>query len=91
MASYLASLNDLSLDLSDFMLSLHVIPELGPGKDLITGEQAHSVNLWVWLSLTWKTSSDNIELSNLQRAIVSLFDRNATETGELHHHLPSSN
>ena len=87
----LASLNDLSLDLSDFMLSLHVIPELGPGKDLITGEQAHSVNLWVWLSLAWKTSSDNIELSNLQRAIVSLFDPNATETGGLHHHLPSSN
>ena len=80
MDSYLTSLNDLSLDLSDFMLSLHVIPELGPGEDLITGEQAHSVNLWVWLSLTWKTSSDNIELSNLQRATVSFFDLNATET-----------
>ena len=91
MASYLASLNDLSLDLSDFMLSLHVIPELGPGEDLITGEQAHSVNLWVWISFRWKSSSNNVELSNLQIATVSIFQHNDAETVAWRQHLPSSN
>ena len=35
--------DDLTLDSSDLVLSLHVIPELGSGKDLISGEDADSV------------------------------------------------
>ena len=81
LVTYLAGLDDLSLNLPDFMLSLHVIPELGPCKDLITGEQAHSVNLWVWFVLCWKPSSDNIELSHLKRATISMSHQNAAETG----------
>ena len=91
MTAYLAGLNDLTLDLSDLMLSLHVVPELGPSEDLITGEQAHSVNLWVWISFRWKSSSNNVELSNLQIATVSISQHNAAETVVWRQHLPSSN
>ena len=65
MASYLTSLNDLSLDLSDFMLSLHVIPELRPGQDGVTSEYADSVQLGLWVLFAWQTSADNVELSHL--------------------------
>ena len=91
MTAYLAGLNDLTLNLSDLMLSLHVVPELGPSEDLITGEQAHSVNLWVWISFRWKSSSNNVELSNLHIAKVSIYQHYAAETVVWRKHLPSSN
>ena len=65
MASYLTSLNDLSLDLSDFMLSLHVIPELRPGQDGVTSEYADSVQLGIRVAFGWQASADNVELSHL--------------------------
>ena len=39
----LAGRDDLSLDSSDLVLSLHVVPVLGSGKDLVSGEDADSV------------------------------------------------
>ena len=39
----LAGRDDLSLDSSDLVLSLHVIPELGSGKDLVSAEDSDSV------------------------------------------------
>ncbi len=35
--------DDFSLDLSDFVLSLHVVPELGLSKDGVLSENSHSV------------------------------------------------
>jgi len=35
--------HDFTLDLSDFVLSLHVVPELGLSKDWVLGEDSHSV------------------------------------------------
>merc|ERR1712083_934437 len=39
----LTGLDDLALDFSDLVLPLHVVPELRPGQDLITGKYAHSI------------------------------------------------
>ena len=61
----LAGVNDLSLYAADLMLTLHVVPELGPGEDGVTGENAHSEELGVSLFLSWEGSSDDVELSNL--------------------------
>ena len=35
--------DDLALDLSDFVLSLHVVPELRLSKDRVLAEHSHSV------------------------------------------------
>ena len=37
-ATYLTGVDDLALYASDLVLSLHVVPELGPGEDGVTGE-----------------------------------------------------
>jgi hypothetical protein len=57
--------DDLALDLSDFVLSLHVVPELRLSKDWVLGENSHSVESRIRVLITWKTSADNEELSNL--------------------------
>lgn len=64
-ATYLAGVDDLALYASDLVLSLHVVPELGPGEDGVTGEDAHSVKLGVCLLLSWESSANDVELSNL--------------------------
>ena len=61
----LAGGNDLSLDASDLVLSLHVIPELGSGKDLVSSENANSVEDGVRCSFGRQLSSNNIVLVNL--------------------------
>lgn len=57
--------DDLTLDLSDFVLSLHVVPELRLSEDGVLGENSHSVESRVRVLLTGETSADNEELSNL--------------------------
>lgn len=63
--TYLTGVDDLTLYASDLVLPLHVVPELGPGEDGVTGENAHSEELGVSLFLSWEGSSDDVELSNL--------------------------
>ena len=57
--------DDFTLDLSDLVLSLHVVPELRLSKDGVLGENSHSVESRIRVLITWKTSADNEELSNL--------------------------
>jgi len=57
--------DDLSLDLSNLVLSLHVIPELGSGEDGVRGEHTHSVKLGLGSLLRGVSSSDNVKLSDL--------------------------
>ena len=65
-ATYLTGVDNLALYASDLVLSLHVVPELGPGEDGVTGEETHSEELWVSLLFGWEGSADNVELSNLK-------------------------
>ena len=58
--------DDFTLDLSDLVLSLHVVPELRLSKDGVLGENSHSVESRVRILLTWETSANNEELSNLK-------------------------
>jgi hypothetical protein len=48
------------------VLSLHVVPELRLSKDGVLGENSHSVESRVRILLTWETSANNEELSNLK-------------------------
>ena len=57
--------DDLTLDLSDLVLSLHVVPELGLSKDWVGGEHSHSVEGGIGLLLSRKASANDEELSDL--------------------------
>ena len=63
----LARGDDFALNLTNLVLSLHVIPELGPGEDSVSVEDSHSVKLWVRVLLGWQSSSDDEELSQLNQ------------------------
>jgi hypothetical protein len=63
----LGSGDDLTLDLADLVLTLHVIPELGPGENGVTMEDTHSVELRVRGLIRGETSTDNVKLFQLQR------------------------
>lgn len=58
--------NDLSLNLSDLVLSLHEIPELGSRQNGITGEHSHSVERRRGVLLGRQGSADNEKLSQLK-------------------------
>jgi len=49
----LADGDDLTLALSDLVLSFHLVPELGSSKDGILGENSDSVAGWFGFSFTW--------------------------------------
>ena len=57
--------DDLTLYLSDFVLSLHVIPELRLSKDGVLAKHSHSVESGVRVLLRGETSADDEELSDL--------------------------
>ena len=57
--------DDLTLDLSNLVLTLHVVPELGTSQDGITFENTHSVKCWVSVLLSGQGTAHDIELSNL--------------------------
>lgn len=61
----LASRNDLTLDLSNLVLSLHEVPELGSGKNGVSGEHTHSVKSRLGGFLSGQSSTDDKELSHL--------------------------
>ena len=61
----LAHGDDLTLDLSHLVLSLHVVPELALGEHVVTGEHAHSVQGGVGLLLGRKAAAHNVELPDL--------------------------
>ena len=63
----LASGNNLTLDLSNLVLSLHEVPELGSGEHGVSSKHTHSVESGLGVSLTWQSSTDNEELSNLYK------------------------
>ena len=58
--------DDLALALSDLVLALHLVPELGPGKYLVLSEHADSVASRLRLGLAGQLSSDDPVLSDLQ-------------------------
>lgn len=57
--------DDLTLNLANLVLSLHVVPELRPGKDGVSLEHTHSIELGVRNLLSCEGSSDDKELSHL--------------------------
>ena len=64
--------DDLALDLADLVLSLHVIPELRPGKNGVSLEDSHSVELGVRNLLSSEGSSDDKELSQLSKTKTNI-------------------
>ena len=70
----LGCVDDFTLNLANLMLSLHEIPELGSGEDLISGEHAHSVESRIGRSIGWESSSNNVELSQLNIIDISMLD-----------------
>ena len=63
---YLRDGHNFSLDLSDFVLSLHVIPELRLSKASVLSENSHSVELGVGVLFRRKTSANHEVLSDLK-------------------------
>lgn len=57
--------DDLTLDLADLVLSLHEVPELRPGTNLILGKDAHSVKLGLGNLLGRESSANNVKLLDL--------------------------
>lgn len=53
------------MDLSDFVLSLQLIPELRLSENFILGEDSHSVQSGIGVLLRGVLSSHNPELSHL--------------------------
>jgi len=66
----LAGGHDLSLNLSDLVLSLHVVPELASSKNGVAGEHTHSVKLGLGDRFRRVSSADNVELSDLYTNIA---------------------
>ena len=67
----LADGDDLTLALSDLVLSLHLIPKVGSGKDNILGKDSDSIACWLWGGFTWKLSSDNPKLLDLYLKLIN--------------------
>jgi len=63
--------NNLTLDLADLVLTLHVVPKLGTSNNRVTCEDTHSEKLRVGV-LFWdgQRSTNDVELSNLEMEIM---------------------
>lgn len=59
--------DDLTLALSNLVLSFHFIPEVGSSENNVLGEDSNSEAGWFWSGFTWKFSSDNPELFDLNK------------------------
>ena len=55
------------MNLTDLVLTLHVIPELGAGKNGVTVEDTHAVQRWVGGLLGGKSTTDDVKLSQLSQ------------------------
>lgn len=62
----LADIDDLTLALSDLVLSLHLVPELGSSEHDVLGKDSDSIAGWLWIRLAWELSSDNPKLLDLK-------------------------
>ena len=60
----LANRYDLTLALSDLLLTFHFIPELRSGNNGVLSEDSNSVASWVWVLLRWILSANNPVLAN---------------------------
>jgi len=63
----LAGGDDLTLNLTDLVLSLHEVPELRSGENGVSSENTHSVESGIGNLSGSEGSSDNEELSQLQK------------------------
>ena len=61
----LADRHDLTLTLSDLVLTFHLVPELGSGNDGVLSENSDSIACWVWVRIRWRLSANNPVLANL--------------------------
>jgi len=68
----LLNTDNLTLDLPDLVLSLHVVPKLRFSEDGVLSKDSHSVESGVWNLLTGKASSDDKELSHLRKVKSSI-------------------
>jgi len=59
--------DDLTLDLTDLVLSLHVVPELGPGENGVSVEHSHAVELGLGVLGSGERTTHDIELSQLRQ------------------------
>ena len=67
----LACGNNFTLNLTDFVLALHVVPEFGTSNNWVTCKDTHSEKLWVWVLFgNWQSSANDVKLSHLK--IVSI-------------------
>jgi len=61
----LADRHDLTLTLSDLVLTLHFVPELGSSNDGVLCKNSNSIASWVLVSFRWGFSANNPVLSHL--------------------------
>ena len=61
----LADRHDLTLTLSDLVLTLHFVPELGSGNDGVLSKNSNSIACWVLVSFRWGLSANNPVLAHL--------------------------
>lgn len=59
--------HDLTLTLSDLVLTFHLVPELGSGNDGVLGKNSDSIARWVWGFVRWRLSANNPVLANLEQ------------------------
>ena len=58
--------DDLTLALSNLVLSLHLVPEVRSSNNCILGENSDSVAGWIWVRFAWKLSTGNPILLDLK-------------------------
>jgi len=56
--------HDLTLTLSDLVLTFHFVPELGSCDDGVLGKNSDSIARWIWGFLRWRLSADNPVLAD---------------------------
>ena len=59
--------DDFTLNFANLVLSLHVVPELGPGKNGVPLEDTHSVEGRVRVRLRGEGTTHDVELSQLSK------------------------
>jgi hypothetical protein len=63
----LAGGDDFALNLTDLVLPLHMVPELGPGEHGVWRKHTHSVKLRIRGLLSGESSTDDVVLSQLYK------------------------
>lgn len=58
--------DNFTLALSNLVLSLHLVPEVGSSNDGVLGENSDSIAGWISVRLAWKLSTGNPVLFDLK-------------------------